>query len=146
MTLHDNKALWLPWGELWTGNLALAADIISPDFVGYYVPMTGGGPAQMHGPQELTQWIQGIHGIMPDLTFTTELGPFCEGDMLIGRWKAQGTSHGGMFGVPSSPIGRRIEFTGTDTLHIVNGKIAEWWGNADSLYLMQQLGVVPPLG
>ena len=132
-------------GELWTGNLALAADIISPDFVGNYVPMMGGGPAQMQGPQDLNQWIQGIHGIMPDLTFTTDLGPFSEADMLIGRWKAQGTYRGGMPGAPSSTIGRRIEFTGTDSLRIVNGKIAQWWGNSDSLYMMQQLGVVPPL-
>jgi predicted ester cyclase len=35
----------------------------------------------------------------------------------------------------------------TDTLRIADGRLAEYWANADSLALMQQLGVtqVPPL-
>ena len=147
MSLQTNKDLWAPWVELWNGKVALAKEIIAPDFIANYVPLTGsGGPTQMHGPEELIQWIRQIEVILHNLTFTTEIGPITEGDMLIGRWEAQGTYQGGMPGAPSSSIGKLIKFTGTDSLRIAHGKIAEWWGNADSLYLMQQIGVVPTIG
>jgi hypothetical protein len=58
---------------------------------------------------------------------------------------------------PSCPIqptlrspnrGRTCAFTGTDTLRIDNGMLAEYWANADSLLFFQQLGIqaVPALG
>ena len=37
--------------------------------------------------------------------------------------------------------GRLITFTGTDTLRIADGMLAEYWANADSLLFFQQLGV-----
>jgi len=36
---------------------------------------------------------------------------------------------------------REITFTGTDTLRIAAGKLAEYWANADSLLFFQQLGI-----
>jgi hypothetical protein len=36
---------------------------------------------------------------------------------------------------------RTVTFTGTDTLRIAGGKLAEYWANADSLLFFQQLGV-----
>jgi len=38
-------------------------------------------------------------------------------------------------------VGRTITFTGTGTLRIADGKLAEYWLNADSLLFSQQLGV-----
>jgi hypothetical protein len=40
-----------------------------------------------------------------------------------------------------------MTFYGTDTLRVEDGKLIEYWANADSLWLIQQLGVsqVPPL-
>ena len=37
--------------------------------------------------------------------------------------------------------GRELTFTGTDILRIADGKLAEYWANADSLLFFQQLGV-----
>ncbi len=37
--------------------------------------------------------------------------------------------------------GREATFTGTDTLRIAGGKLAEYWENAHSLLFIQQLGV-----
>jgi predicted ester cyclase len=34
--------------------------------------------------------------------------------------------------------------TGTSTVRMKDGKIAERWANVDELGLLQQLGVVPP--
>jgi predicted ester cyclase len=60
---------------------------------------------------------------------------------LVVRWKAQGTYQGGFPGAPSEAVGREVTFTGTDTLRIADGKLAEYWANADSLPFFQQLGV-----
>lgn len=53
------------------------------------------------------------------------------------RWKARGTYRGGFPGA----VGREVSFTGTDILRIADGKFAEYWGDADSLLFIQQLGV-----
>ncbi len=39
--------------------------------------------------------------------------------------------------------GRQVEVTGTVTYRLAGGKVVEYWGNFDTLGLMQQLGVLP---
>jgi len=39
-----------------------------------------------------------------------------------------------------------MSFYTVDAMRVVDGKITEHWGVATLLDLMQQLGVVPPLG
>jgi hypothetical protein len=48
---------------------------------------------------------------------------------------------GGLPGASPDAVGREITFTGTDTLRIADGKLAEYWANADSLLFFQQLGI-----
>jgi predicted ester cyclase len=47
-------------------------------------------------------------------------------------------------GIP--PTGKRVTVSGIGIHRIVDGKIVEQWGIDDTLGLMQQLGLVPPLG
>jgi predicted ester cyclase len=47
-------------------------------------------------------------------------------------------------GLPAT--GKSITMTGIEIFRIENGKIAELWGEANLLGLMQQLGILPPLG
>lgn len=145
METTDNKSLWGPCAELWNGDLALVERIIAPDFVAHAAPITGTGSDEVHGREGLRGWVSGIRAAIPDLTFSTQVGPVSEGDMLVGRWQARGTYRGGIPGVPAEAIGRRVHFSGTDSLRVVNGLLAEYWANADSLSFMQQLGAVPPL-
>jgi predicted ester cyclase len=44
------------------------------------------------------------------------------------------------------PTGKSITMTGIEIFRIENGKIAELWGEANLLGLMQQLGIVPAFG
>jgi hypothetical protein len=44
-------------------------------------------------------------------------------------------------GASPEAAGREISFTGTDTLRLADGKLAEYWANADSLLFFQQLGI-----
>lgn len=141
-----HKTLWEPWAALPNGDLFLAEAIIAPDFVAHAAPITGSGSSEVRGRDRLEGWIRGIHAVIPDIEFTTQVGPMAEGDLVSGRWIARGTYGGGMPGLPDSAVGNVVNFTGTDTWRVVEGQIAEYWANADSLLFMQQLGAVPTSG
>jgi predicted ester cyclase len=148
MSNAANAALAEPWKALWNGDLGLADQIIADDFVAHAAPLTGSGPDQIHGRDALKQWIGGIHSVLPDLDFVIEVGPITDDEHLVVRWKAHGTYAGGFPGAPAEAAGRELTFTGTDTLRVAGGRLAEYWANADSLLFFQQLGVreVPAAG
>ena len=141
MPIAENAALANPWKDLWNGNLALTEEIIAADFVAHAAPITGVGGDEIRGRDALNTWVTGIHALLPDLSFVIQVGPIADADHFVVRWKAQGTYAGGFPGSPPEAVGRRITFTGTDTLRIADGKIAEYWANADSLRFVQQLGL-----
>ena len=47
-------------------------------------------------------------------------------------------------GVP--PTGMQLTVTGINISRIAGGKIVEFWCNPDNLGMMQQLGIIPPIG
>jgi len=143
-----NAALAEPWKDLWNGDLSLTDKIIAEDFAGHLAPLGGTGPDQFRGRQPLKDWINGIHALLPDLSFVLDVGPIADEQHLVVRWKARGTYVGGFPGGSPDAIGREVTFTGTDILRVADGKLAEYWGDADSLLFIQQLGVreVPAQG
>ena len=66
------------------------------------------------------------------------------GDLVTTYKTYHGTHQGEFLGIPAT--GKRICFYTVDAMRVVDGKITEHWGVATLLDLMQQLGVVPPLG
>ena len=54
--------------------------------------------------------------MLADLTFTIELGPLIDGDMVAGRWVGEGRSDDGP-----------MSFTGNDILRIEGDRFAEYW-------------------
>jgi predicted ester cyclase len=46
-----------------------------------------------------------------------------------------------MAGIPAT--GKTVEFSTTDIIRVVDGKVAEHWGTTDNLRLMQQIGAIP---
>jgi predicted ester cyclase len=148
MSKASNAALAEPWKDLWNGHLEVTDQIIAEDFVAHAAPLTGTGGDQIRGRQALNGWVSGIHAILSDLAFVIEVGPIADDAHMVVRWKARGTYQGGFPGASPEAVGREVIFTGTDTLRIADGKLAEYWANADSLLFFQQLGVreVPALG
>ena len=144
--ISTNVALATPWKDLWNGKLELADEIIAEDFVAHAAPITGAGSDEIHGREALKQWVSGIHSILGDLKFHIQVGPIADVDHFVVRWSASGTYQGGFLGASSKSIGKTVSFTGTDTLRTADGKLAEYWANADSLLFVQELGVaeVPP--
>jgi predicted ester cyclase len=141
MSNEASAALAEPWKGLWNGDLSVTDKIIAEDFTAHAAPLTGTGGDEIHGRDALNQWVSGIHAILADLSFVIEVGPITDDEHLVVRWKARGTYRGGFPGASPEAVGRDVTFTGTDTLRIAGGKLAEYWANADSLLFFQQLGV-----
>jgi predicted ester cyclase len=64
-----------------------------------------------------------------------------EGDKVAARFTAHGIHKGVFMGLP--PTGMHITMTGIEIFRIENDKIAEFWGEANLIGLMQQLGILP---
>jgi len=139
MSLEENKVIVNRSTEgLWNkGNMAVIDELYATDFV-IHDPLQGDGDLEY-----FKQYARGVLTGIPDLHIATD-DLIAEGDQVVKRWTARGTHKGNFMGVPAT--GNRIEVTGIEIFRIAGGKIAEIWSNMDSLGLMQQLGVIPPMG
>lgn len=139
MSVEKNKAIVnRSTEELWNKrNMALIDKLYATDFV-MHDPLQGDGDLEY-----FKQYARGALTGIPDLHIATD-DLIAEGDQVVKRWTATGTHKGDFMGVPAT--GNRIEVTGIEIFRIAGGKIAEIWLNMDSLGLMQQLGVIPPMG
>jgi len=126
------------WLQLWNGDLARAHDVVTPDFHVHAALMDGGDGSAVTGPDALAAWIGQTRAAFNDFAFAVEVGPIEQNDLIALRWKAQGTYAGGFPGAAAEP-GTPIAFTGTDTLRVVDGRIAEYWVNSDIHVLLAQL-------
>jgi len=101
-----------------------------------------------HGPNgEVLNGREGIRGLwevfltgFPDLRSTVE-DIVTEGDMLVLRWRIEGTHTGEFLGV--APSGAEINLRITEIFRIANGQLVEAWDQYDRLGLMQQIGAIP---
>lgn len=118
------------WADLWNGDLALVETTVHEDFVSHAAPLLGGPPQDHVGRANLTEWVRGAHENLPGLKFTVQVGPIVQEPFHVLRWHA---------------VAGAISFYGTDVLRVVDGRIAEYWANADSLWAAQQLGLVPAI-
>ncbi|MGI5500391.1 ester cyclase [Lentzea sp. CA-135723] len=116
------------WLDFWNGDLAKADDIVAEQIVWHVAPLTG-GPQQDHsGKANLVEWVRSSHENTPGLKFTIDVGPIEQAPFTVVRWFAEAGE---------------FSFYGTDILRVEDGRIAEYWLNADSLWAAQQLGLVP---
>ncbi len=142
MSVQTNRELWQSWSKLWNGNLAIADEIIAPNFVAHFAPM-GNSPSEIRGPEGLKQWIGGSMIAFTDYSFTTEVGPIVDEDKVAGRWIFRAIYQGGMPGSAPAAVGKHVEYAGMDLFRVEAGKIVEYWLCADILQLLQQVGMIP---
>lgn len=129
------------WLDLWNGDASLADETVAEDFVAHMAPFTGTGLDTSQGLKNFKETLTGVRKWFPDLVFEIEVGPIVDGDHRSLRWRARGTYGGGFPGAAPDAVGREVNFTGTDTLRIEAGKVAEYWANTDGVLLFQQLGI-----
>ena len=67
-----------------------------------------------------------------------------EGDKVVVRSTFRGTHKGDLMGIP--PTGKQVTMPLILIYRIADDKIVEHWMQADALGLLQQLGVIPPMG
>jgi steroid delta-isomerase-like uncharacterized protein len=94
-------------------------------------------PGQLPGREGFKQWMASARQIFPDLSATVE-DTVVENDRVAGRVTFRGTHSGPLAGVP--PTNLPVEFTAFHLVHLSQGQIVEWWGTADLLGALSQLG------
>lgn len=138
---HNPRAMFATWVTAWNGDTAKASTIISPDFRVHAALLDGTDGSSIRGVEGLVGLIAQIRSVFTDLRFDLEVGPLVDGRYVSARWVATGTYAGGFPGAKAAP-GTVITYTGTDTLRMEHGKFAEYWLNADTLSLLQQLQAI----
>jgi steroid delta-isomerase-like uncharacterized protein len=99
-------------------------------------PGTPGSAPDAVGIDELREAFRRFHTALPDLH--VELDQLiAEGDLVAARWTATGTHSAELAGVPAT--GRAVRWSGTDVYRVADGRVAEWWRNDDSAWLLAQL-------
>ena len=86
---------------------------------------------------------QAYFAAFPDIHVTTDL-LVAEGDKVTKVWTVNATSKGDFMGIPAT--GKPMIIKGIEVFRIAEGKIAELWASMDNLGMLQQLGVIPPMG
>jgi len=139
MSTDENKALVRRFFALAPsqGDLRAADELLAEGFA-LHVPL----PCSA-GVQGMNEVISSCRAAFEHLDVTVE-DMVMEGDKVAARFTARGIHKGTFMGLP--PTGKSITMTGIEIFRIEDGKIAELWGEANLLGLMQQLGILPPLG
>jgi predicted ester cyclase len=141
----DNKAVVGRWfAEFWgrDANLAVIDEIAAPDMLLKY---------SLHAPRrgrdDIRAFITDFRAAFPDLNFWGTADLIAEGDYVVGQWEGGGTHTGPAFkdflvgGLPAA-TGRKMRFSGTTVLRVVDGKIAEEVGLDDGVTALTQLGLL----
>jgi len=138
MSTEDNKAhVRRGFEAVNQKNLAVFDELLTPDVVFHNASTT------MQGLEAYKQFLSMYITAFPDLQFTVE-DMIAEGDRVVARCTTRGTHQGALMGIP--PTGKQVKTTLIFIDRIVNGKGVEQWSNGDDLGLLQQLGVIPPMG
>ena len=129
--------------ELWNGDLAVATELVTDDFVIHKARADGAGSDERRGPEAVVQLVRDGHAPFDGLTFEIEVGPVVEGDLVAARWAGRGRYRGGMPGATAA-AGTPVAFGGIDLLRARGDRFAEYWVSSDGLGLMGQLGALGP--
>ena len=140
MSVEENKAIEQRFFEevVNNGNLAVIDELFAANFIDHTA--LPGAASDREGAK---QFFAMAHNAFPDFRSTLE-DMFAEGDKVVQRFTARGTHKGEFMGI--APTGKQMTVPGIAIHRITGGKIVENWTSMDMLGVMQQLGVVPPMG
>ncbi len=137
MSIEQNKAIVRHYTELTNArDLGGAFAYVGPGFVDH-----AARPGMPTGIEGARMFFNMLFTAFPDLRATID-DLIAEGDKVVGRMTCEGTHQGMFMGLP--PTGKRVKWSFIEINRIVDGKVVEHWAEADTIGLMQQLGLVPP--
>lgn len=144
-----NKAIVGRWfTEFWGKevNLDVIGAIAAPNMLLKY---------SLHEPRrgrsDIKAFMTDFRAAFPDLYFWGTADLIAEGDYVVGQWEGGGTHTGRAFGdflvggLPAA-TGRKMHFTGTTVLKVLDGKIVEEIGLDDGVTALTQLGLIRAAG
>jgi predicted ester cyclase len=142
MTPEESKAKtrWFV-EELNKCNLDSGREVYSSDCLFHYPP----GP-DVKGLDAWNERFARISTVLfPDFKITID-EMIVEGNTAVTRLTYSGTHTGQSAAFPFPPTGKKALWTGCAVGHGDGEKTSEVWEYVDMLGLLQQLGIIPPLG
>ncbi len=143
MSTEDNKALIrLAIEEEWNhGNFAYVDEQVASDYI-HHDP----GNPNVRTREDYKQWVIESRNAFPDLYVAID-DMVAEGDLVATRWTFRGTNTGDMMTpMPLPATGKQVSVSGITIARFAGGKVVEDWHQADTLGMLQQLGVIPAMG
>ena len=116
-------------------DMATMESIIADDFVD-----SDTMPRMAPGKEGMIDMMRMFVGAFPDLNVVVDRW-VAEGDLVAGVMTTEGTQTGEFMGMPAS--GKTFSVREMHMVRVANGKMAEHWGLANELSMMQQLGFMP---
>ncbi len=121
------------WDEVWNKQLdATLTEIFAPDEIHHW-----GFADDTIGPAAFLAEIAGFRAAFPDFQIHVDQ-TISTGDFVVTRYHATATHQGVWHGIGAT--GNSVDYSGIQIFRIACGKIAESWGEADHLSLIEQLG------
>jgi steroid delta-isomerase-like uncharacterized protein len=141
MSIADNKAVVRRlYDEVWNKRrLEVVNEIISPSHALNDAHLAGSAVGPDAYKRVFTQFIAAF----PDLRFTVE-DVIAEKDKVVVSWSITGTHKREFRGI--SATNKKISIGGVTINHVAKGKIIDSDVSLDYFGMMQQLGVIPPIG
>lgn len=138
--MPDNSAIVRQFLEetINQGQIDTAAQYFWEDMV-EQVPFPGQGP----GVDGLKGVLRGLRAAFPDMHWKVE-EQIAQADKVVTRFEWTGTHRGEFLGVPAT--GRPVKVWGMVIDRFEDGRIKDTRILMDTLGMMMQLGVIPPLG
>jgi steroid delta-isomerase-like uncharacterized protein len=126
--------------EVWNRRkLEVIKEIISPSHALQAPNMSGSSI----GPEAYKRNVLAFLAGFPDLRWSIE-DTIAEKDKVVACWTISGTHKGDYLGILAT--NKKVSVEGITIHNVAGGKIMDSYSNWDVLGMMQQLGVVPPLG
>ena len=147
MTTADNSSTYRAIIQAVSDDALHTLDtFIAPDLVDHNAQ-----PGQPAGCEGFKYWARSARRAFPDLTGTVE-DVLTDGDKVAGRVTWRGRHRGDLMGVAGT--GDKVEFPAFHIVRFSKGRAVEWWGTADLLGALVQVGarlvgpseVGPPVG
>lgn len=114
------------------GDLEAMEKFVADNVVDHNVP-----PDAPQGIETFRRHLAAVLHTYGDFYLTIE-DQIAEGDMVVTRVTARGVHQNEWFGL--RPSGKRITLTGINIDRVTGGKIAEHWGEADTISALIQMG------
>jgi len=130
------------FGELFNDGDLWVADAILADDVRYHGPPSL-SPGDATGADEIKEYVEVFRSAFPDLAYEVRSISSANGELRV-HWTATGTHEDALFGM--SATGEVFTVDGIDVFTVEDGLITAVHAQWDTLGMVQELGVVEPLG